>query len=171
MIKKLLVACLMLGLVPANLGRAAAGHEASSQAFFTSTFRNSQQKPVALADLRGKHILVNFWATWCVPCRAEIPALVNAYERGKSKGLVLVGVALDDEAGAVGDFVSAHDMSYPVLIGKEQATAVMRELGNAKMAVPYTVAIDPAGKIVASKFGILRHGDLERLLTSLFSEG
>jgi thiol-disulfide isomerase/thioredoxin len=169
-LKKLIVAWLVFGMAY-TASVLAEGEEVSSRTFFASTLDDTRHQPVVLGGLRGKPVLVNFWATWCVPCRAEIPALVDAYERGKSKGLELVGVAVDDNASAVGEFAAAHDMNYPVLIGKEQAMALMRELGNDKVAVPFTVAIDTAGKIVAKKVGILRRGDLERLLASLYAQG
>ena len=120
-----------------------------------------------LAGWRGKPLLVNFWATWCTPCRAEIPALVDAYESRGADAPAMVGVALEDDVEGVRQFAAAHEIGYPQLAGKERALALMRALGNERQAVPYTVAIDSSGKVVARKFGILRRGDLERMLLAL----
>lgn len=170
MLHGLVVAGLLLGLA----GTAAAdppGDAAASQPFFAATLDDTQHQQVRLADLRGKPLVVNFWATWCIPCRAEIPALSDAYARNRARGIGMLGVAVEDDAGVVGDFVSAHEVGYPVLIGKEQGMALMRQLGNDRTAVPFTVAIDAAGRIVARKIGILRRGDLERMLASLRAPG
>ncbi|MGH9409578.1 MAG: TlpA family protein disulfide reductase, partial [Vicinamibacterales bacterium] len=75
------------------------------------TFNN----PVRLADYKGKVVLLNFWATWCGPCQMEIPEFVDLYRKYKDKGLVIVGISIDDTAAQLQPFTKQWHMQYPVL--------------------------------------------------------
>lgn len=125
----------------------------ASAALFAATLNNLQDKPQALAQWRGKPLIVNFWARWCPPCRTEIPDFVKLHHDYQAKGLVVIGIGIEDEAAPVRDFAKAYDMDYPLLLGKEKGMDLMRALGNTKLGLPFTVAIDRTGKIVAAKIG------------------
>ena len=135
--------------------------------FFAASLWDVQDQPLALSTLRGKPLLVNFWARWCGPCREEIPELENAYRKLKASGLVMVGIAIEDETVKVREFAAAYKMTYLVLMGKDKGLEIMRDLGNTRAGLPYTAAIDREGRIVETKLGALREGDLERMLGAL----
>lgn len=103
----------------------------------------------------GKVVAVNFWATWCPPCKREIPSF-NALQRELGpQGLQFVGVAIDDP-GAVAGYVKNAVIGYPVLIGDESHTiAVAEQYGNATGVLPYTVIIDRNGRIAYVQYGEL----------------
>lgn len=131
---------------------------------FAASFEDMTGKPLALASLRGKPLLVNFWARWCAPCRDEIPELVQAYERHRGRGLVILGIGLETEAEKVRDFAQAYQMSYPVLMGEDKALGLMQALGNRRAGLPFTLAVDAGGLVAGQHLGVLREGDLDRLL-------
>ncbi len=85
------------------------------------TLKDIDGKMVSLADYRGRPLLVNFWATWCVPCRAEMPHLVAAYEKHKADGFVLLAInaTTQDDAAAIQPFVKAFGMMFPVLLDSD----------------------------------------------------
>ncbi len=108
-----------------------------------------------LAEWRGKVVVLNFWATWCPPCRAEMPEFVRLqYELG-GQGLQFVGVAID-EPEAVREFLQENPVNYPILIGDEQAPAWADSLGNRLKGLPFSVVFDPAGQATHSQTGIFR---------------
>ena len=72
-------------------------------------------KPVSLGSLKGKVVIVDFWATWCAPCKEEMPVLERLYKKYKDKGLVVVGVSVDEEAGNVGPFIKKMKVSFPIV--------------------------------------------------------
>lgn len=120
-------------------------------------------KPRALSTWRGKVLVLNFWATWCAPCREEIPDLIALRTRYFPHNVEVVGIAIDG-ATPVARFVDELRMPYPVLIGEGAAQELSRVLGNPTGALPYTVVIDPAGRIRLRHLGRLDRAGLEAVL-------
>jgi len=140
---------------------AAAAGSLSSAPLFAATLTGTDEKAVALEVYRGKPMIVNFWARWCGPCRVEIPELAKVHDKYRTKGLVVLGIGLEDKAESVRDFMKAYDMDYPVLLAKDKGIALLQALGNGKAGLPYTVVINRKGEIVASKLGAMTRTDLE----------
>lgn len=143
-------------LLAAGLARAASG-----DALFAMTLGGTDDKLVALESFRGKPLIVNFWARWCAPCRVEIPELILAHDKYRKRGLIVLGIGLEDKAESVRDFIKAYEMNYPVLLAKDQGVPLMQALGNVRAGLPFTVAINRKGQIVASKLGAMNKADLD----------
>jgi thiol-disulfide isomerase/thioredoxin len=165
-----LVATVWLALMAFAAPLPAAQDAASADPFFALTLDDTQDKPLALESLRGKPIIVNFWARWCGPCRDEIPELVSAYKKNKAKGLAVVGIALEENTANVREFAAAYKMDYLVVLAKDQGLAIMQSLGNDRAVLPYTLAIDRNGKVVGKKIGVLKDDDLDRMLAHLMAK-
>lgn len=116
-----------------------------------------------LADFRGKLVLVNFWATWCAPCMAEVPLLVEMQDRYAARGFQVLGPALDD-AEQVKAMIPRLKIQYPVMIGETQITQAMDALGDTLGALPYSVLISPAGEVLLRKHGEFEREELGELL-------
>ncbi len=115
-------------------------------------------KQVRLSDFRGKAVLLNFWATWCAPCKIEMPWFVDLQKQYASQGLQVIGVAMDDSGEeAIAKFAKEMGVNYPVLIGKE---SVGDAYGGVEF-LPTTFFIDRQGKVVDRVFGLVGHSDME----------
>lgn len=125
-------------------------------------------QPRRLSDWQGKVVLCNFWATWCAPCRKEIPMLVDLRERYLARGFEVVGIAVDN-ADKVKEFAAKYAISYPILIAEAAGLDLMRNLGNTAGALPFTVMLDSRGTILSRKLGILHRDDLEPKIKDLIS--
>lgn len=109
---------------------------------------------------RGKVVVLNFWATWCAPCREEMPMLNQYADRYGAAPLAVVGVAIDDKV-AVRNFVQQFNIRYPVLLGDSSALNVMRAAGNQVGGLPFTLVLDKRGEIVARLTGKLSEAQLD----------
>jgi len=119
--------------------------------------------PQNLAQWRGKLLIVNFWATWCEPCRQEVPALVRIQTAFAPKGVQIVGIALDS-AAKVRDFAKEYGINYALVVGGMETIDLTRKLGNAAAALPYTVVLDPSGKIVTTRLGGITEQELRSVI-------
>ncbi len=120
----------------------------------------------SLAEWRGRPLLVNFWASWCAPCREEIPLLNAAQQQHGRSGLQVVGIAVDN-AGNISQFTRAVPIVYPVLIAEAAALPLMRNLGNSAGALPFTVLVDRHGRLASHKLGAYSAAELDADLTRL----
>lgn len=116
-----------------------------------------------LSDYRGKLVLVNFWATWCSPCVAEMPLLMEAQNTYGPRGLQVLGPALDDRA-SIEAFVQKLGIRYPVGVDYAQADAAMKQFANEQGALPYSVLISPDGEVIQTLLGGLNKEQLKQLL-------
>lgn len=124
---------------------------------------------VKLSDFRGKAVVLNFWATWCAPCKVEMPWFVDLQKRYGNDGLVVVGVAMDDtDAAKIAQFASEMGVNYPVLLGTDR---VSEDYGNVQY-LPTSFFIDRDGKLVGKGVGLIDHKEVEanvqRALASRF---
>ena len=131
---------------------------------FAARFDDSDGKAQAIAQWQGKTLVVNFWATWCPPCREEMPSFSRLQTKYAKNGVQFVGIALDT-ADNVTKFVQKQPVSYPLLIGDLAGTELTRLLGNASLALPYTVVLGPAGDVMLARLGRVSEGELDTLLT------
>ena len=123
-------------------------------------------KQETLAQWQGKVLVVNFWATWCVPCREEMPEFVRLQKEFGGKGLQFVGIAVDD-ADKVRQFADEIGLNYPALIGGYGAMELSRTFGNRVMALPFTVVVGRDGTIAHTQLGPLKNDQLRRMISKL----
>jgi thiol-disulfide isomerase/thioredoxin len=128
------------------------------------SLQSQNGKMIELSKLKGKVVLVNFWATWCPPCRAEIPDFIEVYKTYKSKGFEIVGIALDEDGWLkVTPYVEEVKINYPIVLGSAK---VVQQYGGID-AIPMTFIVDKKGYIVDSQMGLLSKELLEQKLKSL----
>ena len=109
-------------------------------------------KIIELAKLKGHVVVVNFWATWCPPCRAEIPDFIKVYDANKSKGLEIIGISLDEDGWSkVNPFVEKYKMNFPVVLGTME---IVRLYGGIE-GIPTTFVVDKDGYIAGMQVGML----------------
>ena len=122
------------------------------------TLKDADGKTVHLSDYKGKVVLLDFWATWCGPCRIEIPWFMEIERQNKDKGFEVLGVAMDDEGWeAVKPFLTEMKMNYRVVVGNDD---IARKYGGVD-ALPTTFLIDREGKIAAIHIGLADRRDFE----------
>ncbi len=137
-----------------------------TQALFAANFPDENGKAQALKQWQGKIIVLNFWATWCPPCREEMPELSELHTEYQDKNVVVIGISLDDVA-LIKEFAETTDISYPLLAAEDTGMALAAALGNNKGALPYTLIIKPDGTIVQTYFGRITKALLEKTLKTL----
>lgn len=111
----------------------------------------------------GKLLVINFWATWCAPCRHEIPYFVELQGLFGERGLQFVGIAIDDPA-SINEFAGEVGLNYPSLYGQLDAMEVSKQYGNTVGGLPFTVVVDREGLIVARKNGPFEREEIENLI-------
>ncbi len=137
-----------------------------AEMLYISTLPDLKGDNQPLAQWRGKVLIVNFWATWCPPCREEIPQFIKVQEKYRNRGLVFVGVAVDKK-DAVRAYADEIGINYPVLLGGLEAIELSRKAGNRAGALPFTLIIDRTGKIIATELGGLTQAKLEPIIGPL----
>jgi len=120
--------------------------------------RDINGEPISLADFKGKVVILDFWATWCPPCRKEIPGLVTLQRKYQDKGLVIIGVSLDQQGpSVVKPFMRELGMNYRVVMGDEK---IVSDYGGIE-AIPTTFIIDRQGKVVTVHQGFTDNATFE----------
>ena len=137
--------------------------EVAPAALLAAPFVDVGGKAHALGEFQGRIVVVNFWATWCVPCREEMPAFSRLHERWKARGVQFVGLARDDPA-KVARFAAEVPVSYPLWVGDEAAGELSRRLGNRLGVLPHTVILDRDARVLDSRVGPYSEADLEAKL-------
>lgn len=131
-----------------------------------TTLPDAEGRQQRIDQWRGKVVVVNFWATWCAPCREEMPLFVRVQNELGERGLQFVGIAVD-QVEKVKPFARELGLNYPILIGGYGAMELSRTLGNTVMALPFTVIIDRQGNIAHEQLGIVKPETLRRTLETL----
>lgn len=140
--------------------------EVAAQKLLLAPLTDLSGKPRTLSQRRGKVLVVNFWATWCLPCREEIPALIRTQGKHAKDGVEIVGIALDN-AIKVRQFAEELSITYSVLIGGMETLAVSEGLGNRAGVLPFTVVLDRLGKVAYTHVGAVTEASLDAVLLPL----
>jgi thiol-disulfide isomerase/thioredoxin len=138
----------------------------ASQALLAAELPDLQGQKQRMDQWRGKVIIVNFWATWCAPCREEIPELIRAQEQLGPRGVQVVGIAID-QVDKVKPYAAEMRITYPVLVGELEVMDLARAAGNALGGLPYTVVLDRRGEIARTELGGVSQAKLEDMVRPL----
>jgi peroxiredoxin len=131
------------------------------------TLNDASGQPVRLSAYRGKVVLLNFWATWCVPCRQEIPWFAEFQRSNQQRGFAVLGVSMDEDGWrSVKPFLREKHVNYPVMIGNDQISALFGGL----QSLPLTLLIDRSGRIATVHAGLCTKQEYERDINAVLNE-
>jgi thiol-disulfide isomerase/thioredoxin len=139
---------------------------ADAAALLAVALPDAEGREQRLDQWRGKVLVVNFWATWCAPCREEMREFIRFQRMDGVKGLQFVGIAVD-QADNVRQFAKEIELNYPALIGGLGAMQLSQAMGNELMALPFTVVVSREGKIVHRQLGPLKEAQLKQIVSKL----
>lgn len=128
--------------------------------FWTLSFETPDSQSLPMASLRGKPLLINFWATWCPPCIEELPLLDSFYRTNKAKGWQVLGLAVD-QPSAVRKWLQGKPLSFPVGMAGFQGTELVKSFGNTSGSLPFTLVVSAAGAVMARKTGQVTPDELQ----------
>jgi thiol-disulfide isomerase/thioredoxin len=140
--------------------------EASPAAVYAAPFHDLQGAPQSLGRFEGKVVVLNFWATWCAPCREEMPAFARLQSRWAGKGVQFVGISNED-APRVEPFAKGLGVNYPLWVGGDEVGELSRRLGNRVGVLPHTVLIDRSGNVLETRVGAYPEGMLDKRLSDI----
>lgn len=135
----------------------------SSGATYSAKFNDLQGRAQSLGQWDRKLLVLNFWATWCGPCKEEIPILKNLQAKFGDRGLQLVGIAADSSVN-VANFAQNANFNYPVLVDESGAIEFSRRLGNRLGLLPHTVVLRPGGEVIYNKLGAISESELANII-------
>ena len=131
--------------------------------FFAIRLNDSDGKMQPMSQWRGKTLVINFWATWCPPCREEMPAFSRLQTKYAANGVQFVGIALDTPDN-VSAFLKKVTATYPLLLAESEGMAMTQQLGNSRLALPYTLVLGADEKPRLVRLGKLAEQELDGLL-------
>ena len=134
--------------------------EVLDAAFWAQRFERPEGGELVFANLRGKPLLLNFWATWCPPCVEEMPMIDRFFRENGGNGWQVVGLAID-QPSAVRKFLQKTPVSYPTGLAGLQGTELVKGLGNTAGGLPFTLVLNSDGTVAARKMGKLEPADLD----------
>ncbi|MFC7419736.1 TlpA family protein disulfide reductase [Iodobacter arcticus] len=141
------------------------GFVQAETAIFSAQLPDLKNKIQAISQWKGKPMIVNFWATWCGPCREEIPEFIALQKQYAGK-VQFIGIAIDEQKD-VAAFSKQYGINYPILIGEANAMELMRKEGNQLGGLPFTAIYNAKGERIAIELGRLKKEKLENYLKEL----
>src|SRR5450830_1045946 len=142
------------------------GISAPVDALFAQTLADDKGVQQALAQWKGKAMLVNFWAPWCGPCVQEMPELSALAAGEEGKKLQVIGIGIDSPSN-IAEFSDKYKITYPVLVAGMSGTELSRQFGNSGGGLPYTVLIGADGQVKKTYLGRLKFDELRKDLATL----
>ncbi|UOD31337.1 redoxin family protein [Massilia violaceinigra] len=138
------------------------------EALFAETLNNPAGTPQALAQWKGKALVVNFWAPWCPPCVEEMPELAQVAKEHSAKNINIIGIGIDSPSN-IAEFTGKFNISYPIYVAGISGTELSRKLGNSAGGLPYTVLIGADGQVKKTYLGRIKFDELKADLAALKS--
>lgn len=151
---------------PPRTTTAAPGATGPAQALFARTLPDAAGAARALAQWKGKTLLVNFWAPWCAPCVQEMPELSALQREQAGKNLQIIGIGIDSPAN-IAEFAGKFKIAYPLYVAGMDGSELSRQFGNAAGGLPYTVLIGADGQVKKTYLGRLKFEQLRADLAAL----
>jgi len=153
------VAVVVVAAVAGGIWRVTAGHDPCRRpdpkaelASYDFTLKDMDGRDVKLASYKGRPLIINFWATWCGPCKEEIPTLIDLAAKYKDKNLAILGISVDDKPAELKKFAGEQKMNYPILVGLGHDDLL--EAYGADLAVPISWFVRPCGIVTEKHPGI-----------------
>ncbi len=130
---------------------------------YTAIFKDMAGKPQSLGQWQNKLLVINFWATWCAPCKEEMPIFVKLHQKLATQGVQIIGIAADTSSN-VAKFAKVTPINYPLLPGDAGAIEFSKRLGNRFGLLPHTVVVAPGGAVIYAKLGLISEMEFESIL-------